>query len=156
MIMNFSTEIKNVGNMLNKQVKATDNTNDARRTFAIALQSDAVDLTIQEQAAAIKLDVAKAFPKGCGKDADPVQKKAVQAVRQVISTYKKGCAMAISPNNYETYSEYRNAVYNDQPLTKLEQIKKWLDADDSKLDVDKQVTTKALQELLNTYKAIGQ
>ena len=36
--MGFQTEIKNIGNMLAKQVKASDKTNDARRVFAVTLQ----------------------------------------------------------------------------------------------------------------------
>jgi len=148
--MNYTIEIKNVGNMLNKQVKATDNTNDARRLLATAMQDGRVDMNNQAMAASIKLDVAKTYPKGSGKDADPVQKKQVQAVRQVISTYKKGCSMQISPNNFDTYAEYRKAVYNETPPTKLEQIKKWLDAENA------EITTAEVQELLNTYKAIGQ
>ena len=58
--------------------------------------------------------------------------------------------MQISPNNFDTYAEYRKAVYNETPPTKLEQIKKWLDAENA------EITTAEVQELLNTYKAIGQ
>ena len=47
MIMNYTIEIKNVGNMLNKQVKATDNTNDARRLLATAMQDGRVDMNNQ-------------------------------------------------------------------------------------------------------------
>jgi hypothetical protein len=111
--MNYTNEIKLLGKALLGQTKAQDKTSDARRVLAVALQGDAVDLNNKEHAALLKIDINKSYPKGTGKDADTEQKKAVSAVRQVLSTYKKGCEMNISPNNFDTYSEYRKEVYND-------------------------------------------
>ena len=146
--MNFTTEIKNVGSMLGKQVKAQDKTNDARRVLALALHDQALDLNIAELSAELKLDIMRAYPKGTGKDADETQKKAVSAVRQVISTYKKACVDNISPNNFDTYAEWRKEVYNETPLTKSEQIVKWLESDTVELSLED------IAAILASYKAV--
>ena len=146
---NLTVEMKAVGTALNNQGKAADKTNDHRYALAIALQDGSIDLTNKITASEIKLDLSKAYPKGTGpkEKQDPAQAKAVSAVRQVLSCYKKGCEMNISPNNSDTYASYRAEVYGDQkPATKLETIQKWIDTD--------KVTTTEVQALLDTYKAI--
>ena len=145
--MSFQTEIQNIGSMLNKQIKASDKTNDARRVFAVTLQDSGINLNNAEAALEIKIDIAKAFPKGTGKDANDADKKAVSAVRQVLSCFKKSHDENLSPNNFSTYSEWRKAVYNETPPTKLETIAKWLDAEEP------EITLKDLQKLIDSYKA---
>jgi len=145
--MSFQTEIKNIGNMLTKQVKASDKTNDARRIFAVTLQDSGINLNNAEAALEIKIDIAKAFPKGTGKDANDADKKAVSAVRQVLSCFKKSRDENLSPNNFDTYAEWRKAVYNETPPTKLETIAKWLDAEEP------EITLQDLQMLIDSYKA---
>jgi len=145
---NFTSEIVAVGNMLGKQVKAQDKTNDARRILALALNDKALNLHNAETAAELKLDIMRAYPRGTGKDADEDQKKSVSAVRQVISTYKKSCDDNLSPNNYDTYAEWRKAVYNEKPPTKLETITKWLEANEP------EITLQDLQMLIDSYKAV--
>jgi len=145
--MNFQTEIKNIGNMLTKQVKASDKTNDARRVFAVTLQDSGINLNNAESALEIKVDIAKAFPKGTGKNADVAEKKAVSAVRQVLSCFKKSRDENLSPNNFDTYAEWRKAVYNETPPTKLETIAKWLEAEEP------EITLQDLQKLIDSYKA---
>jgi len=147
--MNYTNEIKLLGKALLGQTKAQDKTSDARRVLAIALQGDAVDLNNKEHAALLKTDINKSYPKGTGKDADTEQKKAVSAVRQVLSTYKKGCELNVSPNNFDTYSEYRKEVYNETAtLTKKEQVVKWLEND--KIDLE----LADLLAIIESYKAI--
>ena len=145
--MSFQTEIKNIGNMLTKQVKASDKTNDARRIFAVTLQDSGINLNNAEAALEIKIDIAKAFPKGTGKDANDADKKAVSAVRQVLSCFKKSRDENLSPNNFDTYAEWRKAVYNETPPTKLETIAKWLEAEEP------EITLQDLQKLIDSYKA---
>jgi len=145
--MSFQTEIKNIGNMLTKQVKASDKTNDARRIFAVTLQDSGINLNNAEAALEIKIDIAKAFPKGTGKDANDADKKAVSAVRQVLSCFKKSRDENLSPNNFASYAEWRKAVYNETPPTKLETIAKWLDAEEP------EITLQDLQMLIDSYKA---
>jgi len=145
--MSFQTEIKNIGSMLNKQIKASDKTNDARRVFAVTLQDSGINLNNAEAALEIKIDIAKAFPKGTGKDANDADKKAVSAVRQVLSCFKKSRDENLSPNNFDTYAEWRKAVYNETPPTKLETIAKWLDAEEP------EITLQDLQMLIDSYKA---
>ena len=145
--MSFQTEIKNIGNMLTKQVKASDKTNDARRIFAVTLQDSGINLNNAEAALEIKIDIAKAFPKGTGKDANDADKKAVSAVRQVLSCFKKSRDENLSPNNFDTYAEWRKAVYNETPPTKLETIAKWLEAEEP------EITLQDLQMLIDSYKA---
>ena len=147
--MNYTNEIKVLGASLLSQTKAQDKTSDARRLLAVALQNDAVNLNNVEHAASLKLDITKSYPKGTGKDADEKQKKAVSAVRQVLSTYKKGCEMNISPNNFDTYSEWRKEVYNETAtLTKKEQIIKWIENDKIELELSDLVA------IIESYKAI--
>ena len=147
--MNYTNEIQTLGKSLLSQTKAQDKTSDARRLLAVALQNDAVNLNNVEHSASLKLDITKAYPKGTGKDADENQKKAVSAVRQVLSTYKKGCEMNISPNNFDTYSEWRKEVYNETAtLTKKEQIIKWLENDKIELELSDLVA------IIESYKAI--
>mgnify|MGYP003664278254 FL=1 len=147
--MNYTTEIQTLGKSLLGQTKAQDKTSDARRLLAVALQNDAVNLNNAEHSASLKLDITKAYPKGTGKDADENQKKAVSAVRQVLSTYKKGCEMNISPNNFDTYSEWRKEVYNETAtLTKKEQIIKWIENDKIELELADLVS------IIESYKAI--
>mgnify|MGYP003625803519 CR=1 FL=1 len=146
---NLTAQMKAVGTALTNQGKATDKTNDHRYALAIALQDGSIDLTNKITASEIKLELSKAYPKGTGpkEKQDPAQAKAVSAVRQVLSCYKKGCELNISPNNSDTYASYRAEVYGDQkPATKLETIQKWIDTD--------KVTTTEVQALLDTYKAI--
>ena len=145
--MSFQTEIRNIGSMLNKQIKASDKTNDARRVFAVTLQDSGINLNNAEAALEIKIDIAKAFPKGTGKDANDADKKAVSAVRQVLSCFKKSRDENLSPNNFDTYAEWRKAVYNETPPTKLETIAKWLDAEEP------EITLQDLQMLIDSYKA---
>ncbi len=145
--MSFQTEIKNIGSMLNKQIKASDKTNDARRVFAVTLQDSGINLNNAEAALEIKIDIAKAFPKGTGKDANDADKKAVSAVRQVLSCFKKSRDENLSPNNFDTYAEWRKAVYNETPPTKLETIAKWLEAEEP------EITLQDLQKLIDSYKA---
>ena len=145
--MSFQTEIRNIGSMLNKQIKASDKTNDARRVFAVTLQDSGVNLNNAEAALEIKIDIAKAFPKGTGKDANDADKKAVSAVRQVLSCFKKSRDENLSPNNFDTYAEWRKAVYNETPPTKLETIAKWLEAEEP------EITLQDLQMLIDSYKA---
>ena len=148
-MLNLTVQMKAVGSALTAQGKASDKTNDHRYALAVALQDGSIDLTNKIVASEIKLDLSKAYPKGTGpKDKqDPAQAKAVSAVRQVLSCYKKGCELNISPNNSDTYASYRAEVYGDQkPATKLETLAKWIDTD--------KVTTAEVQELLNSYKAI--
>ena len=145
--MSFQTEIKNIGSMLNKQIKASDKTNDARRVFAVTLQDSGINLNNAEAALEIKIDIAKAFPKGTGKDANDADKKAVSAVRQVLSCFKKSRDENLSPNNFASYAEWRKAVYNETPPTKLETIAKWLDAEEP------EITLQDLQTLIDSYKA---
>mgnify|MGYP006073310127 FL=1 len=147
--MNYTNEIQTLGKSLLGQTKAQDKTSDARRLLAVALQNDAVNLNNAEHSASLKLDITKAYPKGTGKDADENQKKAVSAVRQVLSTYKKGCEMNISPNNFDTYSEWRKEVYNETAtLTKKEQIIKWIENDKIELELADLVS------IIESYKAI--
>jgi len=145
--MSFQTEIRNIGSMLNKQIKASDKTNDARRVFAVTLQDSGVDLNNAESALEIKIDIAKAFPKGTGKFANDADKKAVSAVRQVLSAFKASRKENLSPNNFDTYAEWRKAVYNETPPTKLETIAKWLEAKEP------EITLQDLQKLIDSYKA---
>ena len=145
--MSFQTEIKNIGSMLNKQIKASDKTNDARRVFAVTLQDSGINLNNAEAALEIKIDIAKAFPKGTGKGANDADKKAVSAVRQVLSCFKKSRDENLSPNNFDTYAEWRKAVYNETPPTKLETIAKWLEAEEP------EITLQDLQMLIDSYKA---
>tara|TARA_R110002153_G_scaffold78345_5_gene200586 strand:+ start:440 stop:886 length:447 start_codon:yes stop_codon:yes gene_type:complete len=147
--MNYTNEIQTLGKALLGQTKAQDKTSDARRLLAVALQNDAVNLNNVEHSASLKLDITKAYPKGTGKDADENQKKAVSAVRQVLSTYKKGCELNISPNNFDTYSEWRKEVYNETAtLTKKEQIIKWIENDKIELELSDLVA------IIESYKAI--
>jgi len=147
--MNYTNEIQTLGKALLGQTKAQDKTSDARRLLAVALQNDAVNLNNVEHSASLKLDITKAYPKGTGKDADEGQKKAVSAVRQVLSTYKKGCELNISPNNFDTYSEWRKEVYNETAtLTKKEQIIKWIENDKIELELAD------LVDIIESYKAI--
>jgi len=147
--MNYTNEIQTLGKALLGQTKAHDKTSDARRLLAVALQNDAVNLNNVEHSASLKLDITKSYPKGTGKDADEGQKKAVSAVRQVLSTYKKGCELNISPNNFDTYSEYRKEVYNETAtLTKKEQIIKWIENDKIELELSDLVA------IIESYKAI--
>lgn len=143
---NYTQYMKELGNSLVRQHAAQDSASSARRDLALSLAANNINLNIKEQAAEVKLNTQKTFPKGTGKDADPAEKKCVQAIRQVVSTYRKGFEKNIMPDAYNSYSEWRKEVYNETPLTKLEQIKKWIDT--NKID------TKEVQELLNTYKAI--
>lgn len=134
-----------VGKAVASQTTAQDKTADARHDLACAMFEDGVNLNDKTQDAEFKLELQKAYPKGTGKAADPKQKKQVQAIRQICATYKKA-GKDVSPRSFETYSQYRNAVYGDQSKTPLDQIKNWIDKD--------KITTEDIQELLNSYKAI--
>ena len=144
---NFTSEMVAIGNMLGKQIKAQDKCNDARYAFAIQLQDSGVNLHNAEAALEMKTDIVRAFPKGTGKNADEQEKKAVNAVRQVISCFKKSRDENLSPNSYATYAEWRKDVYKETPPTKLETIKKWIEADEPEL------TLAELQKFIDSYKA---
>lgn len=148
MMKDYSVLIKGVGTAIKAQAKAQDKTQDARFALVADLYDSGLNLADKQQDAEFKLQLAKAYPKGVGKGADETQKKQLQAVRQVVSTFKKGGG-DISPHNFESYSQYRNAVYGDQSKSKMEQIKGWIDSD--KID---DVTVDALLDLINEYKAI--
>jgi hypothetical protein len=144
---NYTEYMKSLGNQLTLQQVAQERTADARRDLAMSLLANNVNMNDKVQAAEVKLNTQKAFPKGTGKDADPEEKKAVQAIRQVVSTYRKGCEQSIFPEDYNTYSEWRKEVYGENKAkAKIDQIKRWID--------NNQITTQEIQELLNTYKAI--
>ncbi len=140
--------IKSVGTAVKSQTKAQDKTSDARRELVLALWDNEINLVDKTQAAEFKLQVSKAYPKGTGKDADEMQKKQVQAIRQVSSTYKKG-GRDVSPHNFDSYAEYRKEVYGEKTKSKMETIQGWLDND--KIE---DVTIDALLALVNEYKAI--
>jgi predicted secreted protein len=145
---NLTVEFKAVGQAVKAQGKATEKVGDARHALAIELHNNAINLSNAETAAELKLEIQKCYPNGVGKDADPIAKKQVQAIRQVVATYKKGDSLAVSPNNYETYSQYRNACYGDQSKTKIETIQGWIENESIEL------TLKDLETLIASYKAI--
>ena len=41
----------------------------------------------------------------------------------------------LSPNEYDTYAEWRKEVYNEAPPTKIEQIEKWLNANEPEITI---------------------
>jgi len=146
---NLTVEFKAVGQAVKAQGKATEKVGDARHALAIELHNNAINLNNAEVAAELKLDIQKCYPNGVGKDADPVAKKQVQAIRQVVATYKKGATLNESPNNYETYSQYRNACYGDQSKTKIETIQGWIESESIAL------TIIDLETLLASYKVLA-
>jgi hypothetical protein len=145
---NLTVEFKAVGQAVKAQGKAAEKVGDARHALAIELHNEAINLNNAETAAELKLDIQKCYPNGVGKDADPIAKKQVQAIRQVVATYKKGVSLNESPNDHETYSQYRNAVYGDQSKTKAETIKGWIDSD--KIEF----TLAELEAIVAKYKAV--
>jgi len=147
-MQNLTQNFKAVGQAVKAQGKATEKAGDARHALAIELHNNGVNLNNAETAAELKLEIQKCYPNGVGKDADPIAKKQVQAIRQVVATYKKGASLNESPNNYDTYSQYRNACYGDQSKTKLETIQGWIDSDTIDLSIADLAT------LIAAYKAI--
>ena len=147
-MQNLTQNFKAVGQAVKAQGKATEKAGDARHNLAIELHNNGVNLNNAETAAELKLEIQKCYPNGVGKDADPIAKKQVQAIRQVVATYKKGASLNESPNNYDTYSQYRNACYGDQSKTKLETIQGWIDSDTIDLSIEDLAT------LIASYKAI--
>ena len=141
--------IRDIGNSLMSQQKATNKTSDARFELAKALRTDCVDLENKVQAGILKAMVDKAYPKAT-KDGCPEQLKKASAVRQVCSTHKAAYKKNISANDeqYLTYSQFRNAVYGDQSKTKAETIKSWIDSD--KIDF----TLAELEAIVAEYKAV--
>jgi|11_taG_2_1085331.scaffolds.fasta_scaffold06842_4 hypothetical protein len=147
-MQNLTQNFKAVGQAVKAQGKATEKAGDARHNLAIELHNNGVNLNNAETAAELKLEIQKCYPNGVGKDADSIAKKQVQAIRQVVATYKKGASLNESPNNYDTYSQYRNACYGDQSKTKLETIQGWIDSDTIDLSIAD------LETLIASYKAI--
>ena len=141
--------IRDIGNSLMSQQKATNKTSDARFELAKALRTDCVDLENKVQAGILKAMVDKAYPKAT-KDGCPEQLKKASAVRQVCSTHKAAYKKNISANDeqYLTYSQFRNAVYGDQSKTKAQLIKSWIDSD--KIDF----TLAELEAIVAEYKAV--
>jgi predicted secreted protein len=145
---NLTVEFKAVGQAVKAATKATEKAGDARHVLAIELHNNAINLNNAETAAGLKLEIQKCYPNGVGKDADPIAKKQVQAIRQVVATYKKGASLNLSPNNFDTYSQYRNECYKAQSKTKLETIQGWIDSETIDL------TLEDLTALIASYKAI--
>ena len=139
--------IRDIGNSLMSQQRASDKTSDARFELAKALQSDAVNLENKVQAGILKAMIDKAYPKAT-KSGCPEQLKKASAVRQVCSTHKKAFKDKVSAVDHDTYSQFRNAVYGDQSKTKAQLIKSWVDSD--KIDF----TLAELEEIVATYKAV--
>tara|TARA_R110000868_G_scaffold119108_4_gene315585 strand:+ start:552 stop:1058 length:507 start_codon:yes stop_codon:yes gene_type:complete len=157
--LNFKTEMKAIGNALTEQGIKIDATNDSRRSFVIKLQDSGIDLNIVDQADKLKSQIKEVYKNGSGKTADETEKKSIQAIRQAISCFKKSRNVKseefpkgtmVSPNNYLTYAEWRKEVYNEAPPTKLEQIQKWLDANEP------DITIQDLEKLILEYKACGE
>ena len=141
--------IRDIGNSLMSQQKATEKTSDARFELAKALRTDCVDLENKIQASILKAMIDKAYPKAT-KDGCPDQLKKASAVRQVCSTHKAAYKKNISANDeqYLTYSQFRNAVYGDQSKTKAQLIMSWVDS-------PKILFTLAdLEAIVATYKAV--
>jgi len=139
--------IRDIGNSLMSQQRASDKTSDARFELAKALQSDAVNLENKVQAGIIKAMIDKAYPKAT-KDGCPDQLKKASAVRQVCSTHKKAFKDKVSAVDHETYSQFRNAVYGDQSKSKEQLIKSWVDS--PKIPF----TLADLEAIVATYKAV--
>ena len=139
--------IRDIGNSLMSQQRASDKTSDARFELAKALKTDCIDLENKIQASIVKAMIDKAYPKAT-KSGCPEQIKKASAVRQVCSTHKKAFKDKVSAVDHETYSQFRNAVYGDQSKTKAETIKSWVDSD--KIDF----TLAELEAIVAEYKAI--
>jgi len=139
--------IRDIGNSLMSQQRASDKTSDARFELAKALQSDAVNLENKVQAGILKAMIDKAYPKAT-KSGCPEQLKKASAVRQVCSTHKKAFKDKVSAVDHVTYSQFRNAVYGDQSKTKSQLITSWVDS--PKIDF----TLAELEAIVATYKAI--
>jgi hypothetical protein len=131
MIMNtqITAQIKSLGQQVTKQDKAVNNTNDSRYDLVCILQTEHINLNVQETDILMKLECSRLYPKGTGKTACPIQKKQLQAVRVCLSTYKRGYDMSIKPLDFDTFSQFRAACYLEEPLTKIQQIEKWYNSD---------------------------
>ena len=157
--LNFKTEMENIGNALNEQGIKIDATNDSRRVFVVKLQNSGINIDSVEQADKLKDQIKEVYKNGSGKNADEQEKKSIQAIRQAISCFKKSRKVitdkapdgeTLSPNNYLTYAEWRKEVYNETPPTKIEQILKWLKADDP------EITIADLEKIVLDSKACGE
>lgn len=142
--LNFKTEMKKIGTALNEQGIKIDATNDSRRLFVVKLQDSGINLDSVEMADKLKKQIKEVYKNGSGKNADEQEKKSIQAIRQAISCFKKSRNVKteefpkgkmLSPNEYDTYAEWRKEVYNEAPPTKLEQINKWLDANEPEITI---------------------
>ena len=138
MIMNtqITAQIKSLGQQVTKQDKAVNNTNDSRYDLVCILQTEHINLNVQETDILIKLECSKLYPKGSGKEACPIQKKQLQAVRVCLSTYKRGYDMDIKPLDFDTFSQFRAACYEETPLTKIQQVEKWYNSDKVELTLE--------------------
>ena len=149
--LNLITPIKALANSVVSAEKAADKTRDNRHTLAACLAAEFIEgnLNTKLDYDEVSLLISKEYPKGSGKEADPTQKKQVQACRQVISTFKKGSQMdqPVWPADFDTYSQYRKAIYDDQDKTPIEKIENWINKD--------AVSIKDIEALLLTYKALA-
>ena len=157
--LNFKIEMKKIGTALNEQGIKIDATNDSRRVFVVKLQDSGINLDSVEMADKLKTQIKEVFKNGSGKNADEQEKKSIQAIRQAISCFKKSRKVItdkaplgemLSPNNYLTYAEWRKEVYNETPPTKIEQILKWLAADEP------EITIADLEKIVLDSKACGE
>ena len=157
--LNYKIEMKKIGTALNEQGIKIDATNDSRRVFVVKLQDSGINLDSVEMADKLKTQIKEVFKNGSGKNADEQEKKSIQAIRQAISCFKKSRKVItdkapdgemLSPNSYLTYAEWRKEVYNETPLTKIEQLLKWLKADDP------EITIADLEKIVLDSKACGE
>ena len=119
-----------IGDNFGLEQSAKAETGCARRALAIQLHKD--DSTLEEKQMSVTAACKVVYAGAYGKVKDEAQVKSVMQCRQVIATMKKADSLDINPEDHDTYSAFRTAVYKTKPLTKLQLIEKWCNDDKEK------------------------
>ena len=144
----LTSTIRAIGTTLTAKIASDNKATESRHVLACYLQDAQANLEVNEQADLIKKTCMQIYPKAYGDAAArcPKQVAKVQATRVVVATYKKARTMSLSPNEFDSYAAWRTEVYATVPLTKAQQIAKWLK--------DDKVTLAEVQATVDAYKAL--
>ena len=136
-----------IGDSFGLEQSAKAETSCARRTLAIQLHKD--DSTLEEKQTSVTKACKVVYAGAYGKVKDDAQVKSVMQCRQVVATMKKADSLDINPEDHDTYSAFRTAVYKTEPLTKLALVSKWC-LDDKEKAIDLAKLTKLVGSLTKT------